>query len=78
MSSENQRSSTSGGLRSSGMMETAILVGQVSSRAIECNRRDRVAPESAPSTLRQPGSRPFSDLLHVLMKYLELRVSVKG
>jgi hypothetical protein len=44
----------------------------------ECNRRDRVALESAPSTLRQPGSRPFSDLLHVLMKYLELRVSVKG
>jgi hypothetical protein len=29
-------------------------------------------------TLRQPGSRPFSDLLHVLMKYPELRVSVKG
>jgi hypothetical protein len=54
------------------------LGGQVRSRAIECNRRDRVAPESAPSTLRQPGSRPFSDLLHVLMKYLELRVSVKG
>src|ERR1035441_3403334 len=54
------------------------LAGQVRSRAIEGNRRDRVAPESAPSTLRQPGSRPFSDLLHVLMKYLELRVSVKG
>jgi hypothetical protein len=54
------------------------LGGQVRSRAIEGNRRDRVAPESAPSTLRQPGSRPFSDLLHVLMKYLELRVSVKG
>jgi hypothetical protein len=54
------------------------LGGQVRSRAIEGNRRDRVAPESAPSTLRQRGSRPFSDLLHVLMKCLELRVSVKG
>src|SRR5258705_4467920 len=53
------------------------LGGQVRSRAIEGDRRDRVSPESAPSTLRQPGSRPFSDLLHVLMKYL-LRVSVKG
>jgi hypothetical protein len=54
------------------------LGGQVRSRAIEGDRRDRVSPESAPSTLRQPGSRPFCDLLHVLMKYLELRVSVKG
>src|ERR1035441_7229826 len=53
------------------------LGGQVRSRAIEGNRRDGVAPESAPSTFRQPGSRPFSDLLHVLMKYLELRVPVK-
>ena len=54
------------------------LGGQVRGRAIECNPRDRVGPESAPSTLRQPGSRPFSDLLHVLRKYLELRVSAKG
>jgi hypothetical protein len=54
------------------------LGGQVRSRAIEGDRRDWVALESAPSTFRQPGSRPFSDLLHVLMKYLELRVSVKG
>ena len=53
------------------------LGGQVRSRAIEGNRRDGVAPESTPSTFRQPGSRPFSDLLHVLMKYLELWVSVK-
>jgi hypothetical protein len=53
------------------------LGSQVRSRAIEGNRRDGVAPESTPSTFRQPGSRPFSDLLHVLMKYLELWVSVK-
>ena len=37
-----------------------------------------LATEAAPSTLRQPGSRPISDLLHVLMKSLELPVSVKG
>src|SRR5258708_914238 len=48
------------------------LGGQVRSRAIEGDRRDRVAPESAPSTFRQPGSRPFSTVNHSISTHPKL------
>lgn len=45
---------------------------QIRSRSVEGDRGERIASESAPNALRQPGGRTL-DLLHVFMKHLSLR-----
>jgi hypothetical protein len=47
------------------------LRSQIRGRAVEGDRGDRVASESASDSLRQPGAGTL-DLLHLFMKYLRL------
>jgi hypothetical protein len=47
------------------------LCSQIRSRPVEGDSGDRVASESAPDSLRQPGAGTL-DLLHAFMKYLWL------